>query len=222
MLLIFDYDGTLHDTKHLYGCALRRVCETLAAKGYDVPKALDDDSVSKYLGVNAPDMWNDFMPELPEEVKRSSSRAVGREMIESVLHGDARLFDGAAEALDRLKSDGHTLVILSNCRTGYMDAHRERFGLDRWFSDYFCAEAYGFIPKQDIFPDIIKRRGKAHIMIGDRDSDFLVGTAHGIPVIGCGYGFGTEQERKVCDIVISSPRELPDAVSRLGEKTPEE
>lgn len=215
MLLIFDFDGTLHDTKHLYGCALRKVCAGLTAEGFEVPQDLSDDSVSRYLGVNAPDMWNDFMPELPEEVKKRSSRAVGREMIESVVHGDARLFDGITQSLDKLKSDGHKLAILSNCRTRYMDAHRKRFGLDRWFSDYFCAEDYDFIPKQDIYPEIVKRHGKAHIITGDRDSDFLVGTAHGIPVIGCAYGFGTEAERRVCDIVISSPYELPNAVKKL-------
>ena len=110
MLLIFDFDGTLHDTKHLYGCALRKVCAGLTAEGFEVPQDLSDDSVSRYLGVNAPDMWNDFMPELPEEVKKRSSRAVGREMIESVVHGDARLFDGITQSLDKLKSDGHKLV----------------------------------------------------------------------------------------------------------------
>lgn len=215
MALIFDYDGTLHNTKRLYGCALRKVCDGLTAEGYDVPEDLSDDSVSRYLGVNAPDMWNDFMPELPDDIKRRSSAAVAKGMIDIVLHGEPRLFDGIPETLDKLKADGHTLVILSNCRLAYMDAHRERFGLDRWFSDYFCAECYDFIPKQDIYPIIAEKYGNDNIMIGDRDSDFLVGTAHGLPVIGCGYGFGTDRERSVCDIVISSPDELVAAVKKL-------
>lgn len=215
MTLVFDYDGTLHDTKRLYGCALRKVCEGLVRQGFDVPGQLDDDSVSKYLGVNAPDMWNDFMPDLPEEIKRRSSQAVGNEMVESVLHGEARLFDGVTDMLDELKAAGYRMVILSNCRVRYMDAHRQRFGLDRWFSDYFCAEKYGFIPKEDIFPMIRERYGGDFIMTGDRDSDFLVGTTHSLPVIGCAYGFGTEEERSVCNAVARTPADIPELVREL-------
>lgn len=218
MTLVFDYDGTLHDTKRLYGCALRKVYAHLVADGYAQPRELTDDGVSKYLGVNAPDMWNDFMPQLPDEIKRRSSGEVGDQMVESVLHGEARLFDGVTEMLDALKAAGYRMVILSNCRVRYMDAHRQRFGLDRWFDDYFCAEAYDFIPKQDIFPLIRQKYGGGFIMIGDRDSDFLVGTTHGFPVIGCAYGFGTAGERSVCDAVADFPADIPALISEFSNE----
>lgn len=213
MTLVFDYDGTLHDTKKLYGRALRRVCSWLSGNGYIVPDDLSDDSVSKYLGVNAPDMWNDFMPELPLKIKKQASSMVGQEMISGVLSGEPALYPGVPEMLDALRAKGHRMVILSNCRTSYMDAHRSRYGLDKWFDGYFCAEAYSFIPKEEIFLSLNESfPDSQYIIIGDRASDFRVGTTHGFPVIGCAYGFGTAEERSVCTAVAQKPEEITSLV----------
>lgn len=210
MTLIFDYDGTLHNTAHLYGCAFRKAYAMLVEEGYAVERDYRDEDVSHYLGVSAPDMWHQFMPQLPEPLMKRASAMIGQEMIDGVLSGQAILYDGIPETLDTLKAMNYRLVILSNCRHAYMEAHRKALGLDRWFTDYFCAEDYGFIPKEDIFP-ILRQRcpDDSYLMIGDRSSDFRVGTINGLPTIGCAYGFGTEEELAVCDFVIQTPPELP-------------
>ena len=214
--LIFDYDGTLHNTKKLYGSSFRIAYNMLVEKGYAPAHEYSDDDVAKYLGVSAPDMWRDFMPELQSEIKKKASRIIGQEMINGVNEGRASLFEGVTESLDNLKSEGYRLVILSNCHDSYMEAHRIVLKLDRWFDGYFCAENYGFIPKEDIFPDIRKRFPDSnYIMIGDRGSDFRVGTVNGIPTIGCLYGFGTDEERKLCTLTVSSPSEWKSAAQTI-------
>ena len=151
MVLIFDYDGTLHNTKHIYGCAFRKAYDMLVKEGYAEERIYTDEDVSKYLGVSAPDMWKDFMPELADDVWHRASMIIGRELREGVLGGKAQLFDGVEDTLKELKAKGYTMVILSNCRHDYMDAHKKALGLDRWFDSYFCAEDYDFIPKENIF-----------------------------------------------------------------------
>ena len=210
MTLIFDYDGTLHNTLRLYGCAFRKAYALLVEKGYAPPRLYRDEEVSGYLGVSAPDMWADFMPELPEEVWQRASAIIGKEMIDGVLGGKAVLYDGVIPMLNDLQQQGFRLLILSNCRRAYMDAHRQALGLDRWFEGYFCAEEYGFIPKEDIFPILAKAfPDSTYVMIGDRASDFRVGTVNGLKTIGCVYGFGTKEELTCCSAVIHSPKELP-------------
>lgn len=219
--LIFDYDGTLHNTKRLYGSSFRVAYKRLVEDGYAPVHEYSDDDVAKYLGVSAPDMWQDFMPQLPTEIKKKASRIIGQEMINGVNAGRASLFEGVTESLDELKKEGYRLLILSNCHKSYMDAHCSFLRLDRWFDGYFCAESYGFIPKESIFPDIrVRFPDSAYIMIGDRGSDFRVGTVNGIPTIGCLYGFGTDEERKVCTALVSSPYEWRTAAEGILKQLP--
>lgn len=216
MTLIFDYDGTVHNTAHLYGCAFRKAYERLVADGYAEEHYYSDEDMSKYLGMNAEEMWHDFMPDLPPEIMKKTALEVGSEMVNQISQGSAVLYDGISEALDKLKSMGFKAVILSNCHREYLDAHREHFHLDRWFDGYYCAEDFGNAPKEEIFTHIKKDfPDEKYIVIGDRYSDFKVGTVHGLPTVGCAYGFGDESELSVCTAAAESPSEIVSAVESL-------
>ena len=206
MVLIFDYDGTVHNTARLYGCAFRKAYERLTADGYAEEHYYSDEYMSKYLGMTADEMWQEFMPDLPPDITKRTSAEVGSEMVNQVFTGSAALYDGIA-----LK-----MVILSNCHREYLDAHRRHFNLDRWFDGYYCAEDFGNIPKEKIFTHIKKNfPNEKYIVIGDRYSDFKVGLVHGLPTVGCAYGFGDESELSVCTAVIKSPSELVSVIENL-------
>ena len=222
MILLFDFDGTIHNTKRLYGCAFRKAYEMLVREGFAPEHYYADDDISKYLGVSAPDMWNSFMPEIPQEMKYKASMLIGREMIDGVKSGQAVLYDGVTEMLSELREVGYRLMILSNCRRAYMDAHREASGLDRFFEDYFCAEEYSFIPKEEIFLHIKEKYpDSSFIMIGDRASDIEVGIRNHIPTIGCLYGFAAPGELDAADEIVTSPQELGGLLRKSPPNTPE-
>ena len=219
MTLVFDYDGTLHNTAHLYGCAVRKVLEGLREQGYRTPENCSDAELSRYLGVSAPEMWEDFLPELSEEKKLQAAKLVGAEMERGILSGNAELYPGIPEVLDVLQAAGYRMVILSNCGKDYLTAHRKQFGLDHWFSDYYSAGAYDYAPKEAIFQIICREHpDEQYLVIGDRYSDFRVGLVHGCPVIGCAYGFGTPKERSCCNAIAQAPEELAALIGQL-EKT---
>ena len=119
--IIFDWDGTLHNTKALYGKAFRVAYDYLVKEGYAPERYYTDDETSIYLGMNPPDMWQAFMPDLPEDVKKTAASMIGQNMDRIVADGGAILFPGAIETLTYLKDKGYTLIILSNCRNAYMD-----------------------------------------------------------------------------------------------------
>ncbi|MBQ1388086.1 MAG: HAD hydrolase-like protein [Clostridia bacterium] len=194
MTIIFDYDGTLHDTTYLYASAVQKVYDRLAQEGYAAPKKWTAAELTKFLGVTPAQMWDEFMPNLPKEIKERSSHLVG-ELMSDNIWSDAKLYDGAEELLCRLKESGCRLVMLSNCYTDYMDAHRRRFRLDRFFSDYFTAEDYGFIPKYKIVPAILtKYPDRSYMLAGDRASDMEAAEKNGIPFVACMYGFAEKGE----------------------------
>ncbi|MDO4493620.1 MAG: HAD family hydrolase [Clostridia bacterium] len=219
--LIFDWDGTLHDTTRLYGCAFRKAYDWLVAQGAAPARHYADADVTRYLGMNAKDMWNTFMPLLPQEMKTRASDIIGREMISRIDAGEAILYPGAEETLTRLKEMGFEMTILSNCKRPYLRAHRSAFGLDRWFTGYYCCEDFGFVPKEEIFPRFRDRHPESYVMIGDRASDLKVASVHGLPSVGCAYGFGSPEELGSATCVANDVTELPELIEKLLQENRE-
>ncbi len=216
--LIFDWDGTLHNTERLYGAALRKTIRWLQSGGYTVPgnpSDLSDARFRRYLGVNARDMWNDFLPDLPNDLKEECSRRTGIHMNECIENGMAELYPGAPELLRSLRDRGYHLVILSNCKVPYMAAQRANFGLDEYFDAYYCSGAYDFAPKEDIFPEIAAKFPGEYLMIGDRSSDRRVAEIHGIHFLGCAYGFGELDEIQGGDGILTALADLSDKLADL-------
>ena len=185
--LIFDYDGTIHNTKHLYGEAFRKAYAYLVEHKLAPEKVYTDDETSIYLGMTKYEMWETFRPDLPEEIKEICGNIIGEAMDDYVLEGRAVLYDQAMQTLRELKERGYYLLILSNCRIAYMEAHRKAFSLDEVIDDYYAAESYDFIPKEEIF----------------------------LRSVGCTYGFAAPGELDAADIRIGDITELPGAIEQL-------
>ena len=114
--VFFDYDGTLHDSMHLYGPAFRRAYAALVTDGWAAPRTFSDEEIASWLGYSPAAMWASFMPELPEAIWQRASAAIGEEMRRLLAAGAGRLYPGAKAMLESLREEGCTLVFLSNCR----------------------------------------------------------------------------------------------------------
>lgn len=213
--IVFDWDGTLHNTKRIYGESVRRAYSYIVQNNAASEKYISDDELTHYLGMTAKAMWDDFMPGLEKNIRAVAEKMVSDSMRELIYEGKAFLYDGALEALDKLKAAGYELIFLSNCKIAYLEAHRTFFELDKWFTDYYPAQKYDFIPKDEIMALLLKEHPGQHIMVGDRYFDILAGTKNGLKTIGCAYGFGTAEELADADIIINSVDELTDAVGEL-------
>lgn len=214
--LIFDFDGTLHETARVYIPAFRKAAAFLEENGFSVP-FLPDEQVTKYLGVNVIDMWNDFQPNLPRIWQQKGAAVLSAALSEAVRSPRARLYDGVPEVLDALRDSGHKMILLSNCREEYLHDIRARFSLDRWLCDYYCCQAYDYAAKEEIFPAIAVAHPGPWVMIGDRASDKQVSIVHQIPFLGCSYGYGTPEELSGATRLLQSPRELPAAIASLEQ-----
>lgn len=208
MHLLFDYDGTLHETMRIYGPAFRMACEDLAARGLIEPRHDSDAEIAAWLGFSTPEMWRRFLLELPQPEKERSSRMIGGEMLRLVRAGQAALYPQAEATLAALKARGHTLILLSNCRCAYLQAHVQTFGLDRFFTACYCCEEFGDIPKYDSFPKIRARWPGDYVVIGDRFFDLEVAVRHDLPSVGCLYGYGSAEELSAATYRITSLPEL--------------
>lgn len=215
MNLLFDYDGTLHDTAHIYIPAFRLAYASLVRRGLAPIRDFTDDEIKGWLGYSPKEMWTTLLPDQPWALLMDASAIVTAEMVRGIADGQARLFPGAEETLQGLKERGFHLIFLSNCKHAYMEQHRATFGLDRFFEAFYCSEDFGYIPKYEIFTQIQKDCPGHFIVIGDRFHDLEVAEKHGLPSIACSYGYGREEEFCKASAVIKDIRQLPEAIGRL-------
>ncbi|MBR1593068.1 MAG: HAD family hydrolase [Ruminococcus sp.] len=217
--LIFDYDGTIHNSMEIYEPSFRKAYKWLTDNNYAQPRDFSFEDISFWLGFNSTDMWQKFQPGLPPDIKEKVRKLLGGYMNELAEIGRARLFDGAEDMLLDLKNQGHTLIFLSNCRIKYMDMHRKIFGLDRFFDYFYCCEEYDFIPKYQIFRIISLQHTGEYIVIGDRFHDIETASENGLKSIGCAYGYGKDGELKNADIIVTNINQIPAAVKSLTEES---
>lgn len=235
--IIFDYDGTLHETMRIYAPA---VFDTVRWLKEDCRISVEEPSkarIQSWLGMNTSDMWNSFLPELAPELKKTAAARIGGGMLLRLQEGYAAWYDGAKEALDALVASDMEMAILSNCGNSYARAQWDAFGMERWFTAFFPCEAWNHAPKDEILPDIARdyeaafartpvRRGappekespieeRSFLVVGDRDSDLAAARSIGAPFIGCAYGYGSKEELTGADLQIRSIRDLPDAVREI-------
>lgn len=210
--IIFDYDGTLHNSIKIYAPAFRGAYEYLVSRGYAEERIWKDEEISKWLGYSSKDMWNNFMPNLPQEEKDNCSKIIGESMVKAINEGKAELYKGSIDILEYLRGKGFNLIFLSNCKIEYMNNHINKFKLEKYFHRFYCTEQYGFIPKYEIFDFIKKENRGEYLVIGDRFQDIEIAKINKLISIGCKYGYGHCEELKEADFLIEDIQDLKSLV----------
>ena len=148
--IIFDYDGTIHDTMNIYEPAMREAFRWLKEScSIEIPP-VSSQRIASWLGMNKYEMWNSFLPDLPGELREKASDMVGAYMEEAVLTGKAVWYDGIGKTLEEMKRRGYSMAVLSNCQTSYARVHWQQFSMDRWFERFYDCESFAYLPKTEI------------------------------------------------------------------------
>ena len=213
--VVFDFDGTLHETMVVYREALQRGYDWLVSRGFAQPRQLDDALMVGNIGLTAQEAWARMCPDVPWSVSGQAAARVGRDMKCLIDEGHARLYSGIPEALQQLKDAGHELVFLSNCSDDYCEAARGALGLDAWFDRYYTAEQFDWIPKEQIFETIKRDCAGPYIVVGDRDKDRDLAAFHGLPFVGCAYGYGTVEELQGAAGIADAAEDIPGIIESI-------
>lgn len=206
--IYLDFDGTLHNTIVIYGESLRAGYRKMKAEGVaDLPLPTDEEAQG-YLGHNAPAVWKKILPDASPEVRERMSRFVGEHMNMMMEKGQGKLFPRVKETLDELKRRGYTLVFMSNCKVVYKENVMRAYGLESYFSDFLCSEAFDFIPKHEILRKMRHRYPEGQMVVGDRFHDMEAAYENDLPAVFCRYGFGDEEEGKEATAIIDAFEDL--------------
>ena len=224
-ILVFDYDGTLHETFRVYRPGIEEAVNWLrSVHGVDVNMP-PDSAVRSWLGMSTAQMWEDFLPQLPDALKAQAGALVGSVMRREILAGHGKWYPGVTKKLDELKAKGYRMAVLSNCDPAYARLNREAFGMDRWFEAFYDCETYAPASKADAM-EIVARLLTAQtqdlnngqglqdpvgfVVIGDRGNDREAARRIGARFVFCEYGYGTREEvgpdaegiKEICDLTV--------------------
>jgi phosphoglycolate phosphatase len=207
MVLLFDLDGTLTDSRE---GIVRCMQYGLAQLGAAVPPA---DQLRQYVG---PPLAGTFATLLgtSDESRIEAAIAAYRQRFEPIGMFENAVYPGIREALTELAAAGHHLCVVTAKPHVYARQILEHFDLAKLFGAVYGPELglRGFSKESLIreacaSENIVPART---VMIGDRADDIIGAKRNGLCAIGVTWGFGDRAELEAAspDYLVASSEEL--------------
>lgn len=171
-LVVFDVDGTLHDTFRWWSPIIRKGLRAFAEReGIDIPMPTDQEAEA-VVGMRDAGVWAPFLPEGHKHRWQDLRSVVVPMEVETISSGTDYLFPGVRQLLPHLRRLGVRVALASNCRTAYMNAVQHGQGLKQLSDWQFCLDSPGVADKRDMLR-LAKEAAAADrvVMVGDREPD---------------------------------------------------
>jgi pyrophosphatase PpaX len=206
--VLFDLDGTLIDSGEIILSSFRHATQTVLER--EIP---DEVLAAAVGGSNIYEQMRAFDEERAEELVR-----VYREHNEP-LHDDLVAFEGIERVVERLKTEGRRLGIVTAKRRRTVDLAFAILPLERYFDAVVTAEqTEHHKPHPEPVLTALQRLGarpEEAAFVGDSPFDMGAGKAAGVFTVAVSWGkiHPVEQLREAgADAVVHSPEELFDVL----------
>lgn len=207
-LIIFDFDGTLCDTRQNIIKAFRATMQTL-----DLPLR-SEAACGATIGLTLRDGFAELYPELSDAAVDYCVDTYRRIFAEHRQEYMPELFAGVGEVLDTLYRDGYTMAIASSRLTDSLMLFMRAHNIDHYFS---CVVGSDSVERHKPNPDPANRvlseldfKPSEALVVGDMPVDILMGRNAGTRTVGVSYGNAAREEliAAEADYVIDDIREL--------------
>jgi phosphoglycolate phosphatase-like HAD superfamily hydrolase len=175
-LVVFDIDGTLHNTFAWWSPIIRAGLQVFAQqKGIEIPVPTDEQAEA-VVGMKDEGVWAPFLPELRKTVVPME--------VDEVSRGTDYLFEGVRPLLQHLRGIGVKVALASNCRSTYMGAMKHGQRLVEISDWQFCLDSPNVETKRDMLFEAQKVSGaRKAVMVGDREPDHHAAEQMGWPFV---------------------------------------
>jgi len=184
MIAIFDWDGTLCDSiEHIVG-AMRDAAVEVAL---EPPTAAE---VRNIVGLGLPQALARLFPALDNGQRVALASAYSRHF-SSPERGTARLFDGAMDTLQALRSRGIELAVATGKSRRGLNRVLAELGLADYFEATRCADETRSKPHPLMVHEIMGDRGKSVdevVVIGDSEYDMAMAREAGVRSVAVSFG----------------------------------
>lgn len=197
--IIFDLDGTIWDSTEAAAKVWAEV-----AKEHGVGDKVTKERLKELYGLPLEEIATGLFPNSSKEIAISiMEESVVRQCPVLAKQGGI-LLGNVVDTLERLK-ENYALLIVSNCRSGYIEAFLKAHELQSYFIDFECPGRTGKLKADNIRIVMERNLLKNPVYVGDTSGDGRAAKEAGIPFIYARYGFGDAAEY---DNVIDSFEEL--------------
>jgi len=207
-LIIFDFDGTLGDTR-------RNIVKTMqmSIKELQLPYRSEAECTST-IGLPLAECFKTLFPDLQESCLSRCAETYRRIFNENLLTIKPKAFPGVVETLSVLKKEGYTITIASSRSHNSLTELTHNMGIADCISYLIGADD---VEKAKPNPEPVLNTLKAMqfeanqtLVVGDMAVDILMGANAGAKTCGVTYGNGTKRELEEAgaDYIINSIDEL--------------
>jgi HAD superfamily hydrolase (TIGR01549 family) len=195
VIAIFDVDGTLVDSVKAHAAAWQDV---LREFGHAVPF----DDIREQIGKGSDELLKAFLT--PEEIERSGEKIAERrvEIFKQNYMKLIRPFPGVREVFERLKHDGHKIVLGTSAKAEELQSYLDLLNIEDLIDGKTSSDdADRSKPHPDIFQAALAQiegaRPEDAIVVGDTPYDAEAAVKGGMKPIGvlCG-GFSEQKLRE--------------------------
>ncbi len=200
--LLFDLDGTLWDTTD----AAAQIWSDVAANYPGITEKVTGEKLRKLYGLPLEDIAQQLFSSSPKELAINVMEECVKVQCPILAKGGGKLIGDVRTALLKLRKS-YKIFIVSNCRSGYIEAFLESHKLGDLVDDFTCPGDTGKLKAENI--RLICERNNVPlskaVYIGDTYADEQAVREAGIPFVFAEYGFGQAEH---CDYRIFDILEL--------------
>jgi len=204
-IIIFDFDGTLFDSKKVI---VNAVSHALSKLGMEKKS---DKEIIKYIGKGT-----GYLIENVSGLKDKSLIDKGVKYFDrywnSNLTKESGLFPGVKRVLEHFKAK--TMLVISNGSKKSIKKVLENFGIEKYFKDIIPGDEDCMKPSSCPIEKVIniedRNQRTGTIIVGDMDIDIKSGKEAGIRTCGVTYGIGKIEQIKLLkpDFIIDKITDL--------------
>lgn len=198
--IIVDLDGTLWDST--IGAAT--VWKEVVKRNPKITDEVTPERLKALYGLPLEDIARKLFKSVSEEEAIATMEVCVVEQCPYLAKHGGILLGKIEETLKELQKK-YKLFIVSNCKSGYIEAFLEAHNLAHYFTDFECPGGTGKLKADNIRLVMERNQLKNPIYVGDTSGDESAAHEVGIPFVYARYGFG---EATNYEYVIDSFEEL--------------
>lgn len=195
--LFWDVDGTLFSSEGIIHEVYRRVFDGYRAENGRPERTPTLEEIVAEIGKPVRVIFQNLVPELPEEERQILSDRVLEELVLAIDAGEGEHYPGVRETLTALRERGFLFFGASNGRRAYVEAILKKNGTYSLFDEIPAIDNASIRDKNELVAKTLAKHGlraEEAAVIGDRTSDRDAALQNGLRFLAARYGHGNPAE----------------------------